>query len=194
MDIPFIPFSYINPDQTSEDNMTTNQEVQDMIEKFTGMLGHVRDTFIRGSELEGKVTELESRVNELLTRVEHYNGQIGALDEALSNVRRERDEAQAALANEQQQHNTLRADHEYVSAEYNRVTNAYNDTLGQVEALRRERDDALMEVRRLSDQLNELRSKHDKLREHVEGLWRSLSPQPRTEGGQFDEFPKAQGW
>jgi chromosome segregation ATPase len=194
MDIPFIPFSYINPDQTSEDNMTTNAEVQDMIEKFTGMLGHVRDTFIRGSELEGKVTELESRVNELLTRVEHYNGQIGALDEALSNVRRERDEAQAALANEQQQHNTLRADHEYVSGEYNRITNAFNETLGQIEAVKRERDDALLEVRRLSDELGELRGKHAKLKEHVEGLWKSINPQPRSDEGQFQPFPRAEGF
>jgi len=172
---------------------TTHEEVQNMIEKFTSMLNHVRDVFINASELAQKVQGLEAKVNELTSSVEHYVNQIRTLDEALTTTRSERDTAKAQAWEAQ-------SNLDRVTGELNALHGQYDTTYQELQRRNQEvldltyaRDDANMEIRRLTEQLDALQRKHDDFKSHVEGLWKAVNPQPRDEGtGQFQSWPQAQ--
>jgi peptidoglycan hydrolase CwlO-like protein len=163
--------------------MSTNEEVQDMVEKFTGMLNHIRDTFVNASSLAKAVTELQEQVNKLQSDVQHYSNQITVLDEALTNRTRERDEAQATLAQERIAHNQLAVEHNNLKGEHEHLWNDHLNATSQADSLKRERDDALSEARRVNDENAELRKQLAAI-QHV--LKPSPEPeQPRDEVGRF---------
>jgi chromosome segregation ATPase len=163
--------------------MSTNEEVQDMVEKFTGMLNHIRDTFVNASSLAKAVTELQEQVNKLQSDVQHYSNQITVLDEALTNRTRERDEAQAALASERNAHTQLAIAHESLSHDHDQLWNEHHKVADTLDNTKRERDDALNEARRVNDENAELRKQ-------LAAIQNVLKPtpepeQPRDEVGRF---------
>ncbi len=76
----------------------TQQEVEDMFGKITGMFDHIRNTFVNASDLAVKVAALEQRVTELSDQAEAMRQHNINLDEALAHTRKERDEAQGEAA------------------------------------------------------------------------------------------------
>jgi len=170
---------------------TTNQEVQDMVEKFTSMLSHIRDTFINASALAEKVAQLEAKVNEMTASVEHYTNQIRSLDELVVTLRSERDGALSEKAQAQSAHSQIFNEHEALKSTHSILQSDFNRVEAEREEYRYARDEANMEIRRLSDELEVLRKKHADFVQHVEGLWKAVNPQPRDpQSGQFGQWPQ----
>jgi len=170
---------------------TTNQEVQDMVEKFTSMLSHIRDTFINASALAQKVQELEQKVNEMTASVEHYTNQIRTLDDLVTTLRGERDNALSEKVQAQNAHAQVFNDHEALKSTYNILQADFNRVEAEREEYRYARDEANMEIRRITDELDTLRKKHADFVQHVEGLWKAVNPQPRDpQSGQFGQWPQ----
>ncbi len=160
----------------------TNSEVQDMVEKFTGMLSHIRDTFINASTLAESVRALQGQVESLQRNVEHYSSQVATLDEALTRTRQERDDANATLAQERVAHNQLTHEHESLKSDHDNLWNEHTKTVDTLESLKRERDEAFGEARRLQEE-------NDALKQRVDAINKVLNPQPveqpREDTGRF---------
>jgi chromosome segregation ATPase len=170
-----------------------NQEVFDMVDRLKGMLSVVADTFVNASNLAQKVNELETKVNEMSQAVEHYTNQIRTLDEALTQARSERDEAQTELSSFRVAHLALQQNHDDLTWRYEQTTQSLEQRDQQVQSLSFQLDQSNGEVRALQEQVTNLLRKQEEYKAHLEQLWKSVNPQPRDESsGQFQPWPQAQ--
>ena len=162
-----------------------------MVDRFKGMLTTISDTFVNASHLAQTVQELQEKVDTLTKNVDHYTTQIAAYENTIRSLGQERDEARQQLEGERNTNRLITSEYVTLQNEHDALLQQHQSLDGVVQELRHERDDALMEVRRLTDELETLRSKHQAFKDHVEGLWKAINPQPRNETGQFEEYPKA---
>ena len=195
--------------------MYSNYEVQDMIEKLTGMLGHVRDTFIRGSELEAKVNDLEARINDVSASLEHRITQISELEQQLQYTRSERDGAVDQARQWQSKHDQVSNEHAELQQTYGNVVYELNSVREaarmtaeaqsvRITELTRDKDDAYNECTRLDVENSDLKRKLAEVEARFASIQELFmqkpsepSSQPRDELGRFDynETPKTgTGW
>jgi chromosome segregation ATPase len=155
-----------------------SSEVDEMLNKFSGYINHIRDTFINASQLAQEVQTLREHVQQVeadfSARVAQFDKEVSDLrqanvwaDETLQRVRAERDEAQAKVqdlttqvASEQQAAYTAQRNYEHATEQYNSLSDAHG-------SVKRERDDAHFRIMELEDE-------NQRLKAQLEGIKAAL--------------------
>lgn len=159
------------------------------LERMSEAFNAARDAFINASRLAGDVRELKVTVETLQRDLEHTKSHNMELDNLLANTRSQRDDALAQVNDWRNRHHALESEHGVLEANHQDLQKAHQELDSNFQQVKRERDEANMEVIRLEDQLAAAKKQIEEFKAHIEGVQRLFTPSITPQVTETKEAP-----
>lgn len=174
------------------DTIVSQQEVETMIEKLTGMFDHIRNTFINASQLAEQVNQLSQQVARLQHDVEQTAQANAALNATVQSLTEQRNAVVAERDEWRNKHQQLDYEHEELRHRHEELQHSHESLQHTANSYRDEWNNSQSELQRLKEEHAVLHERLRRTQRYIDNMKATLAgDQTRdVESGQFEELPK----